>query len=64
MITLDVKEYCHDCSEFHPEVITFYGDSKAVVKDVVCTNRERCAAICNYICKAAKNGKLEGGENQ
>lgn len=51
MITLDVKEYCHNCDGFVPIVVTSYlhGNLDEINKVVRCENDRKCTAIARYI---------------
>lgn len=51
MITLDVKDYCHDCDGFIPMVVTSYlcGNLDEINRVVRCENHKKCIAIERYI---------------
>ena len=55
VIKLEVRPYCERCPEFTPEKYTvscdhYYQNSSLTDVDtfIVCTHRERCAAIANW----------------
>ena len=49
MIELDVKGYCHNCSDFEPHAERLYVDDTACHTIVTCKYAERCEHIENYI---------------
>lgn len=58
MITLDVEEYCQDCSDFEPEAIknilysdNIYLKNRRQMFDTVvtCKYANRCRSMKNYI---------------
>ena len=54
MLKLQIKEYCHDCDFFDPELeeraAYFYG-KKVYMEDrlIVCANKRSCDKIENYL---------------
>ena len=57
MIKLDVKGYCHNCSDFEPHAERLYIDGIATCHTVVtCEYAERCEHIENYIRGEIKKG--------
>lgn len=70
MITIDVKDYCHNCPNFDPvmeKVDASYTDMTAVFPEpilrhntiIFCTKRAECERMYNYICSQRKK-KGEG----
>lgn len=65
MIRLEVENYCHSCSDFHPDVFgpekVFAGKEEIIVTDTVvkCEYRKRCNAIKRYLEQQAK-GEASG----
>lgn len=62
MIRVDVEDYCHQCLDFHPDVIPptrlwSTGNEESSVGDTVikCEYRKRCAGIKRYLESQAKN---------
>lgn len=58
MITLNVKNYCHNCPEFEPyaDKNTLYsGDEKMHMTEIRCIHSERCKIIAEFL-------ELEKGE--
>ena len=64
MIRVDVKEYCHQCLDFHPDVIPPVNnwsarddDERTTVGDTVikCKYRKRCSGMMRYLEKQAKS---------
>lgn len=53
MISLDTKEYCHDCPNFEPEVQTVYYDN-SVQHIIRCSNMAHCQAIEQHLKKSIK----------
>lgn len=55
MIKLDVREFCHYCPDFEPEVdkVYDYGDHP-VAQIVSCENRNRCYLIYRHIVAESK----------
>lgn len=52
MISLDVENYCHNCSEFEPDcqTIKYMSDGKIIVDTLVkCEHKDRCRNIKTYI---------------
>ena len=55
MIRVDVEDYCHQCLDFHPDVIPpaklLAGEEEYIVGDTVikCEYRKRCAGIKRYL---------------
>lgn len=49
MIHLDVEPYCHDCSDFDPEVQRIYADGAIYGQTVTCEHIRHCRAIYEYI---------------
>lgn len=56
MIRVDVEEYCHQCMDFHPDVIPpvrcIGNDDKSVTQTdtvIQCKYRKRCASIERYL---------------
>lgn len=55
MIKLEVREYCHDCMDFEPDVtspIRMFGDDDVIIQSdtvVRCEYRGRCEAIRRYL---------------
>ena len=56
MIELDVKGYCHNCSDFEPHAERLYIDDTACHTVVTCKYAERCEHIENYIRGEMKKG--------
>ena len=56
MIELDVKGYCHNCSDFEPHAERLYIDDTACHTVVTCKYAERCEHIENYIRGEIKKG--------
>ena len=49
MISLDVENYCHECSKFEPECTKLYcGDGNCITL-ISCENKGVCANIKLYI---------------
>ena len=57
MIHLDVEPYCHDCSDFDPEVQRIYADGAVYSQTVTCEHIRHCRAICEYIQSHEEKGK-------
>ena len=57
MIRLEVKDYCHSCSEFNPDIkypTNFYADGKVVMMTdtlVRCKDRCKCENLKCHIKK-------------
>lgn len=52
MISLDIENYCHNCSEFEPDckTIIYMADGKIIVDTLVtCEHKDRCRNIKTYI---------------
>lgn len=55
MISLDVKDYCHDCPDFVPdsEQLMQYSDDfipRMMISNIVkCKNADKCAAMMKYL---------------
>lgn len=49
LITLDVKEFCHECPSFHPEVTRLYGDDKLICQTITCNRKEECENLENIV---------------
>lgn len=45
MITLDVNEYCHECSQFIPKAVMLTANGSAIQTCVKCQNEEMCHEI-------------------
>lgn len=56
MITLEVKSYCQNCSDFHPTVEKFYADGSTYMQIVTCENAQRCRQLCEQIIQSYKDG--------
>ena len=63
MIRLEVEEYCHQCLDFHPDVIEptraySLDDEKNSHTDtiIMCKYRKRCAGIKRYLEQQSKGG--------
>ena len=56
MIELDVKGYCHNCSDFEPHAERLYIDDTACHTVVTCKYTERCERIENHIKDEMKKG--------
>lgn len=59
MITLDVKEYCHNCPGFEPSVTRneMFDSGHGAVETVVrCKYRGRCESMVRYLKKESKDG--------
>lgn len=54
MIELDVKGYCHNCSNFTPDVERFYRDDNTVRTTITCLYEEHCERIKRFIEKKVK----------
>lgn len=58
MIQLDVKDYCHNCAEFEPDIDKNHffagGDIYCTETIVRCKHRMRCATLVKYFKEAAK----------
>lgn len=63
MIRVDVEEYCHQCLDFHPDVIpptkmtwSMESEGRTIGDTVIkCEYRKRCAGIKRYLENQAKN---------
>lgn len=61
MIRIDVEDYCHQCMDFHPDVIPptkyWVGNEQDSVGDTIikCEYRKRCAGIMRYLEKKVKS---------
>lgn len=56
MIQLSIREYCHGCPEFEPDVDKleiWKGYDVTYQTDIRCKYRERCIEIVNYLRKEA-----------
>ena len=55
MIRIDVKDYCHACMDFSPDVtkpVKYYGDTNEILLGdtiVQCEHARRCEAIRRYL---------------
>ena len=52
MINLCVEEYCHNCSEFEPEVDQSsmrIGCTVCLMTDIYCKHRCRCSSMFDYM---------------
>ena len=57
MIKLDVKGYCHNCSDFEPHAERLYIDGITTCHTVVtCKYAERCERMENHIKDEMKKG--------
>lgn len=61
MIRVDVEDYCHQCLDFHPDVIppvknwSLDGDERTIGDTIIkCEYRRRCSGIMRYLEKQAK----------
>lgn len=61
MIRLSVEDYCHQCSDFIPDVTkperSFVAGSDEIIQSdtiVQCSYRRRCEAIKKYLIRQAK----------
>lgn len=66
MIRVDVEDYCHECMDFNPDVISptkefCYDKGEVVLTDTIikCEYRKRCAGIKRYLENRAK-GEVSG----
>lgn len=57
MIELNVKEYCHKCPKFNPELVRYYGDAEIIIQQIVCSEHDVCDKIEEYIRKELKKEK-------
>lgn len=66
MISLHIKDYCHNCPEFDPDVEkdTIYSENYLMGKrtthtqtDIYCKHRDRCASMVEFL--EEKRGKSE-----
>ena len=58
MITLDVRDYCQNCPDFHPHTEKSWIYNK-VMTSITCEDCVKCEKMYNYIRKEAggeKNG--------
>lgn len=67
MIRLDVKEYCHSCMDFVPDVIPArkqFADWSDVIEQsdtiIQCEHRGRCEAIRKYLERQIKSEEAVG----
>lgn len=67
MIKLDVKDYCHSCMDFDPDVVPAHKEftdwtNEIVLTDTVirCKNRDRCEAIRRYLERQIKTEEAVG----
>ena len=49
MIKLEVKDYCHNCGEFEPEVIPFCSPDLVYLQHIFRVTRNRCEQIYKTI---------------
>lgn len=70
MIRLELKDYCHDCVGFEPEVeapvALYYGDNKEIVcTDTIvrCKHAKRCAHILKYVMEGYKENASRNTES-
>lgn len=52
MITLIVKNYCHNCPEFEPDVYkdTLYVNGEDInMTNIKCIHRQRCESIIEFL---------------
>lgn len=49
MISLDIENYCHECSRFEPVANKLYADGEAIMMMVSCQNKNLCANLKQYI---------------
>ena len=58
MIKLKVKDYCHGCVNFSPEVYpVFYANNVPHDQIVVCEHRDECERIEHHLRKEIKKEK-------
>lgn len=67
MIRLDVKDYCHACMDFSPNVIParkmfLDGSDNITQSDTIiqCEHRGRCEAIRKYLERQMKTEEVAG----
>lgn len=49
MITLQVENYCQNCSKFEPECCKYDANDRSNMTVISCTNRGLCANLKQYI---------------
>ena len=49
MISLDIQDYCHNCSKFEPECTKFYYGDGDCTTFISCENKGVCANLKLYI---------------
>lgn len=66
MIKIDVEDYCHQCQDFHPDVIPAYkvtiGNDEVILTDtlVKCEYRKRCASMMRYLTQKNRGDEASG----
>lgn len=71
MIRLEVQEYCHDCSDFEPDVENpekcyYLGSKEFIMTDTVvrCRYRKRCENLKRYLARIEKEANHEQYESK
>lgn len=59
MIVLDVKDYCHSCSNFEPQTTIFYRDIEPNIVRVYCLNKDICNNVYQYAKDEMEEEKLD-----
>lgn len=59
MITLDIKDYCHDCPMLDPGTDKIYADGKVMINKIYCSNERLCEHIADHLKSHLKEGKDE-----
>lgn len=59
MIVLDVKDYCHFCSNFEPQTIIFYRNNEPNAIHVCCLNKDVCNNVYQYAKDEMEEEKLD-----
>lgn len=67
MIRIDVEEYCHQCQDFHPDVIpaskVTIGNDEVILTDtlVKCEFRKRCSSMMRFLTNQQNRGERASG---
>lgn len=64
MITLDVAEYCHWCTDFDPEAHKLHVEGMPLETFVMCKNAKRCNAIAKIIMLKANEKQADADQVQ